>query len=83
MSTCWAPVTACALCLKTASSTLLWPCIRDHRDLGHGTQLAQYKTSSSGRNRFCRVGTDYFAAAQSSKDVIHFWTWHKVQGVGL
>lgn len=49
------------------------------RDLATGSQLAQYKTNSCGRNRFCSVGPDYFVAAQNGKDSIHFWTWHKDQ----
>ena len=51
------------------------------RDLGTGTQLAQYKTNSSGRNRFCQLGHDYFVAAQNGKDSVHFWSWHKVRAV--
>lgn len=49
------------------------------RDVSTGTQLVQYKTNSSGRNRFCKLGHDYFVAAQNGKDSVHFWTWHKVR----
>jgi hypothetical protein len=49
------------------------------RDVSTGTQLVQYKTNSSGRNRFCKLGNDYFVAAQNGKDSVHFWTWHKVR----
>lgn len=53
------------------------------RDLGTGTQLAQYKTNSSGRNRLCALGHDYFVAAQNAKDAVHFWTWHKVRRAAM
>lgn len=50
-----------------------------HRDPSTGTQLAQYKGNACPRGAVCRVGGDYFAAAQSAKDAVHFWVWHKVQ----
>lgn len=41
--------------------------------------LGQYKGNNSALNGFCAVGSDYFASAQSNKDAIHFWAWHKVR----
>jgi hypothetical protein len=50
-----------------------------HRDLANGGSLGQFRGNACGRNRLCRVGRDYVAAVQSSKDVIHFWTWNRVR----
>jgi hypothetical protein len=52
-----------------------------HRDLATATQLTQFKGNASGRGRVCRLGSDYLAAAQNSKDAIHFWAWHKVRAL--
>ena len=48
------------------------------RDLATGALVAQYKGNCSGRGRLCRLGADYLVAAQSNKDALHVWTWHKV-----
>ena len=53
------------------------------RDLQTGTQLAAFKDNASGINSISLIGNDYFAAAQTSKDALHFWTWHKVSPQGF
>ena len=53
-----------------------------HRDLHTGTLLTSYKGCATPRNGLCRLGADYLVAAQASKDTLHFWTWHKVRGLG-
>lgn len=51
------------------------------RDLSTGTHLATYKGNSCPRNGLCCVGEDHMVAAQTSKDSLHFWVWHKVGSV--
>ncbi|WIA20965.1 hypothetical protein OEZ85_005302 [Tetradesmus obliquus] len=63
---------AVLLACSTESNITAW-------DLATATQLTQYKGNASGRGRVTRLGSDYLAAAQNSKDAIHFWTWHKDQ----
>lgn len=49
-------------------------------DVATAAPLGQFKSCCSGRGRVCRVGRDYFAAAQAAgKDAVHFWAWHKDQ----
>ncbi|KAF6262097.1 quinon protein alcohol dehydrogenase-like superfamily [Scenedesmus sp. NREL 46B-D3] len=63
---------AVLLACSTESNITAW-------DLATATQLTQFKGNASGRGRVCRLGSDYLAAAQNSKDAIHFWAWHKDQ----
>lgn len=49
------------------------------RDLNTNTYLTSYKGNASPRNGLCCVGPDYLVAAQSSKDALQFWTWHKAR----
>jgi hypothetical protein len=69
-------------CNRTASLTgwrpRLLPAIW-HRDLATGTQLTQYKGNNSNPKCFCMLGSDYFAAAQASKDAVHIYALHKVR----
>ena len=52
---------------------------RIRRDVETGTLLATYKTNSSPRHGFCRLGRDYLIGAQLGKGSLHFWTWHKAR----
>jgi hypothetical protein len=55
------------------------PPARSGRDLATGTALAQYKANNSNPGCFCTLGSDYFAAAQASKDAVHVYAFHKVR----
>ncbi|KAG1674968.1 hypothetical protein FOA52_014763 [Chlamydomonas sp. UWO 241] len=50
-------------------------------DVQTGTQLTQYKGNASPRNGLCSVGRDYVVGAQTGKDALQFWTWHKDQAL--
>jgi WD domain, G-beta repeat len=46
------------------------------RDLGLGTQLAQFKACGSPAGGVTPCGPDAFLAAQSAKDAVHTYAWH-------
>uniref|UniRef100_A0A7S3R295 Anaphase-promoting complex subunit 4 WD40 domain-containing protein n=1 Tax=Dunaliella tertiolecta TaxID=3047 RepID=A0A7S3R295_DUNTE len=48
-------------------------------DLQTGVHLSSFKSNASPRNGLCCLGKDYLVSAQTSKDALQFWAWHKDQ----
>lgn len=44
-----------------------------------GTELTGYKANACPRNGMCLLGRDYLVSAQTTKDALQFYTWHKVR----
>ena len=71
---------SCLPCLPAPFHSMPTPC----RDVQTGTELTGYKANACPRNGMCLLGRDYLLSAQTTKDALQFYTWHKVrvQGVG-